>query len=219
MQQHHKRSSCQRPWGVVLLGAIALSVVVEAVGAASQPAALRGVEHQQRVVRDETRFDGNAFTGGALPRQSAGPDQNDMVQTVQFMAPGPAQDMMGPPPFPVPRPGYPDGMPLKFPPRKMLPGRHQPASGALRLHQEPASAHGQPEGGGEGGRRHDRVLGRKIAGLVPDLADRGRGASRHPGNGRLHGKTTRSAAGSVARAEGADAGPVRAIEPGPARGT
>lgn len=119
MQQHHKRSSCQRPWGVVLLGAIALSVVVEAVGAASQPAALRGVEHQQRVVRDETRFDGNAFTRGALPRQSAGPDQNDMLQTVQFMAPGPAQDMMGPPPFPVRRPGYPAGIPLKFPPRKM----------------------------------------------------------------------------------------------------
>lgn len=124
MQQHDKRSSYLRPWSVVFVGAIVLSAVVEVGGAASVPVALRGVDHQQRVAKDETRFEGNAFAGRALTGQSEAPGQNDMVQAVQFMPhlgmpPGPAQDVMGPPPFPVPGPGYPDGMPPKFPPRKI----------------------------------------------------------------------------------------------------
>jgi hypothetical protein len=122
MQQHDKRSSYLRPWGIVVVGAITLSAVVEVVGAASVPAALCGIDHQQRVTKDETRFDGNAFAGRTLPGQSEAPGQNDMVRAVQFlphlgMPPGPAQDMMGPPP--VSGPGYPDGMPPKFPPRRM----------------------------------------------------------------------------------------------------
>jgi hypothetical protein len=122
MQQHDKRSSYLRPWSVVFVGAIALSAVVEVGGAASVPAVWRGVDHQERAAKDETRFEGNVFAGRALPGQSEAPGQNDMAQLVQFMPhlgmpPGPALGMMGPPP--VPGPGFPDGMPPKFPPRRI----------------------------------------------------------------------------------------------------
>jgi LTXXQ motif family protein len=124
MKKYDKRSSYLRPWGVVFVGAIAFSAVVEVGGATSVPVALRGVEHQQRVAKDETRFDGTAFAGRALSGQSEAPGQTDMLQAVQFMPhhgmpPGPAQDVMGPPPFPVPGPRYPDSMPPKFPARKI----------------------------------------------------------------------------------------------------
>ena len=119
MQHHDKRSSYLRTGGVVLVGAIALSVAVEVGGAASVPVALRGVDYQRPVAKDETHFEGNAVAGRPLPRQSEAPAQNNMVQNVQFMPHlgTPPGDMMEPPLWPVPGPRYPGRMPPKFPPR------------------------------------------------------------------------------------------------------
>lgn len=123
MQHHDRRSSYLRIWGVVLVGAIALSAVVEVGGAASIPGALREVDYKRPIAKDETRFAGDAFAGRALPGQSEAPVPR-MVQTVQFMPhlgmpQEPPQHLMGPPPWPAPGPGYPDRMPPKFPPRKI----------------------------------------------------------------------------------------------------
>ena len=123
MQHHDKRSSYLRTWGIVLVGTIALSAVVEVGGAASIPGALRRVDYQQPIAKDETRFAGNAFAGRALPGQSEAPGPS-MMQTVQFMPhlgmpQEPPQHLMGPPPWRIPGPGYPDGMPPYFPARKI----------------------------------------------------------------------------------------------------
>jgi hypothetical protein len=102
-----------------LFGAAALCAVIEVVGAASLPA-MHGADNQLRHgAKDETRFDNAPFAWFAAHGQS---ERTDLLQTVQFMPrldgpPVPAQGMMGPPPFPGP--GFPDGMPPKFPPRKI----------------------------------------------------------------------------------------------------
>ncbi len=125
MQQHDKRSSYLRPWGVLFFGTVALSAAVGVVGAASLPTALRGLEVQlQHGAKDETHFDSNWSVGRTVVGQPERSSRTDLVQTVQFMPhlgvpPGPAQGMLGPPPFPVPGPGFPDGMPPEFPPRKI----------------------------------------------------------------------------------------------------
>ncbi len=116
MQQHDKRSSYMRPCGVLLFGAIALSAVFEAVGAASLPTDLDQLRHGNK---DEARFDSD----GRVTGQSKGSSNSDSLRTVEFMPhlgipPGPAPGLMGPPPFPVPRHGFADGMQPKFPPRK-----------------------------------------------------------------------------------------------------
>jgi LTXXQ motif family protein len=123
MQQHHKRSSYLRPLGAILVGAIALSAVVDVGDAASVPVALRGGDYQRPIAKDETRFDGNALAGRALPGQSEAPGPNT-VEAVQFMPhlgmpQEPPQHLMEPPPWPVPGPGYPARMPPKFSPRKI----------------------------------------------------------------------------------------------------
>jgi len=124
MQKYDKRSPYLCPWGVLFFGAVALSAAVEVVGAASLPTALRGVEDQlQHGAKNETRLDSNRSAGRTMVGQPERLSKTDLV-TVQFMPhlgvpPGPGQGTMGPPRFAVPWLGFPDGMPPKFPPRRI----------------------------------------------------------------------------------------------------
>lgn len=120
MEEQNERNSYLRPWGVVLLSALALSAVIEVVGAASLPAALHGAHDLG--AKDEARFEADAAAGGSTNGQPDGVSKSDMVQTVQFMphpdfSEGPMPGMMGPPPFPGHGPGLPDRSPPRFAPR------------------------------------------------------------------------------------------------------
>ena len=120
MEEQNERNSYLRPWGVVLLGALALSAVIEVVGAASLPAALRGARDQLHAAKDNTRFIADASAGRSTNGQPDGASKGDLVQTVQFMlhpdfSDGPGR--MEPPPFPGHGPGLPDRPPPKFAPR------------------------------------------------------------------------------------------------------
>jgi len=122
MEEQNERHSYLRPWGVVLLGALALSAVIEVVGAASLPAALRGAEDQLHSAKDNTRFEAAASAGHSTNGQPDGASRGDMVQTVQFMqhpdfSEGPMPGRMEPPPFPSHGPGLPDRSPPKLAPR------------------------------------------------------------------------------------------------------
>jgi hypothetical protein len=120
MEEQNERNSYQRPWGVVLLGVLALSAVIEVVGAASLPAALRGARDQLHGAKDDTRFEADALTGPSTKGQPDGASRGDMVQTVQFMPHPDFSDGPGgmePPPFPGHGPGLPDRSPPKFAPR------------------------------------------------------------------------------------------------------
>jgi LTXXQ motif family protein len=124
MQPYDKRSSYLCLSGVLFFSAVALSAAVDVAGTASPFPALRGLEDQvQHGAKDETRFDSNRSASRTVIGQPERLSKTDLVQAIQFMphlgVPGPAQGMMGPPPFPVVGPGFPDGMPPKFPPGKI----------------------------------------------------------------------------------------------------
>jgi hypothetical protein len=118
-QDQSQRNFGLRPWGVVLLGSLALSALVQVVGAASLPASIRGIQDQRMAAKDETRFVVDASGGRAANPQPDGPGRSDLVQPVQFMqrpefADGPMPALMGPPP---PLPGEGPGLPSRSPPR------------------------------------------------------------------------------------------------------
>jgi hypothetical protein len=122
MEEQNERNSYLRPWCVVLLSALALSVVIEVVGAASLPSSLRSAEDQLHGAKDDTRFEADASAGLSTNRQSDGASKSNMVQTVQFMlhpdfAEGPMPGRMVPPPFPDREPGSSDRLPPKLAPR------------------------------------------------------------------------------------------------------
>ena len=122
MQEQDQRNFRMRPWGVVILGSLALSALVQVVGAASLPATIRGIQDQVLVAKDETRFAGDASGGRAANWRPDGPGRSDMLQAVQFMprpefAEGPMPGPMGPLPFPGEGPGLPDRSPPRFAPR------------------------------------------------------------------------------------------------------
>jgi LTXXQ motif family protein len=113
MQQHDKWSSYMRAISAIFFGAVALSAVLGAVGALSLPADL---DQLRRGNKDQARFGSDGpFT--ELSKGSA-------FHTIEFMPylgmpPAPAHGMMGPPPFPVPRPEFGDRMQAKLAPRKV----------------------------------------------------------------------------------------------------
>ena len=122
MKEQNESNSYLRPWGVVLLCALALSAVIAVDGAASLPAALRGAEDQLHAAKDDTRFESDASAGSSMNGQPDGAGKGDVVQTVQFMphpefSGGPMPGRMEPPPFPGHGPGLPDRSPQKFAPR------------------------------------------------------------------------------------------------------
>jgi len=121
-QDQNPRNFRLRSWGVVLLGSLALSVLVQVVGAASLPATIRGIQDQRVAAKDETRFAVDASGGRAANWQPDGPGRSDMLQAVQFLprpefAEAPMHGMMGPPLFPGEGPGLPDRSPPRFAPR------------------------------------------------------------------------------------------------------
>ena len=122
MQEHDQRNFRLRPWGVVLLGSLALSALVQVVGAASLPATIRGIQDQVLAAKDETRFAVDASGGLTANSAPDGSGSSGLVQAVQFMpraefAEGPMPGMMGPPPFPGEGRGLPDRSPPRFTPR------------------------------------------------------------------------------------------------------
>jgi hypothetical protein len=122
MEEQNERNSYLRPWGVVFLSALALSAVIEVVGAASLPAALRVAEDHVRGAKDDSRFEAYGAAGRSANGQRDGTSRGDLVQTVQFMPhpdfpEGPMLGRMELPPFPGHGPGLPDRSPPKFAPR------------------------------------------------------------------------------------------------------
>jgi len=122
MEEQNERNSYLRPWGVVLLSALALSAVIEVVGAASLPAALRVAEDQLHGAKDDSRFEAYGSAGRSTNGQPDGTSKGDLVQTVQFMLhpdfpEGPMPGRMELPPFPGHGPGLPDRSPPNFAPR------------------------------------------------------------------------------------------------------
>jgi len=119
VEEQNERNSYLRPWGVVLLSALALSAVIEVVGAAALPVALRGADDRLHGAKDETRFEADASAGRSANGQ---PDRASRVRTVQYMphpdfSEGPMPGRMELPPFPGHGPGLPGRSPPKFAPR------------------------------------------------------------------------------------------------------
>jgi hypothetical protein len=73
MQEQSQRNFRLRPWGVVLLGWLALSALVEVVGAASLPATIRGIQDE--------RMAGAARSGGPARPYAARPgDDGSLIR-------------------------------------------------------------------------------------------------------------------------------------------
>jgi len=117
MKERNERNSYPRPWGVVLLGALALSAVIAVDGAASLPAALHGAQDLLHRAKDDTRFESDASAGRSTNGQPDGAGKGDVIQTIQFMPHPDVLEGPMPPPFPGHGPGLRDRSPPPFAPR------------------------------------------------------------------------------------------------------